>query len=498
MILHYVPRVPRNKNRTRTIVAAGCAVLCLGVGQSISANDPNAAPAPTSRISLGQGRSLAVQALRDGKPELAIEIARALWDADKRDSATYAIIATAYSQMDQHKASRKAAAQAYRFTKVKPDRLQMAELAARSALREGRPTLTQIWLRRAAINTNDENATHKIAQDYGKVRHLNPWSFRLFGSLRPSDNVNTGSESGLQIIDGVPYVGRLSGSDQALSGLVSTIDTAISYRLRATDTSSTSIGTRIYVKRVALSNAAKTLATPLPNPLNLNPTTPRNAEFGSTFAEISLKHRHKVAGSSKNAVADYGLAFGGSWYGHNTNYYFGRVSAGRRWAVTDNTQLSLHGAFEVRDVPSSTLADSTVISVTGGVTRRLTSGDTLRFTLNLAETDSDSNQRRYKSASARADYHFKDTFGPKALNAKLSAGLTAAYSDYEAYGFFPIAAPGGRQETSVYADVTAVFQNIDYAGFVPAVTVRAGRKSSNVSRFNTKELSVSLGIQSKF
>jgi hypothetical protein len=152
----------------------------------------------------------------------------------------------------------------------------------------------------------------------------------------------------------------------------------------------------------------------------------------------------------------------------------------------------------VRDVPSSTRADSTVISLTGGLTRRLSSGDTLRFTLNLSDTDSDSSQRRYKSVNVRADYQFRDTFGPKGLNAKISAGLAVAHSDYEAYGFFPIAAPGGRQETSIYADVTAVFQNIDYAGFAPAVTVRAGRKSSNVSRFNTKELSVSLGIQSKF
>lgn len=174
----------------------------------------------------------------------------------------YAIVALAYAQMENHKAARKVAAQAYRFTKVKPDRLQMAELAelaALSSLREGRLTLTQIRLRRATINTNDETATRQIIQDYGKVRQLNPWGFRLFGSLRPSDNVNSGSESGLQIIDGIPYMGRLSGSNQALSGLVGTIEAAVSYRLNVTIASITSIGARAYVKRVALSNAAKIL-----------------------------------------------------------------------------------------------------------------------------------------------------------------------------------------------------------------------------------------------
>ena len=288
MIQHYVHLVRRSKRRIQTLVAAGCAVICLGAGQSFSADYTDVTPVQTRQISLDKGRSLAVQALNNGNPVLAIEISRALWEADKHDSATYAIIALAYAQMDTHKAARKAAAQAYRFTKVKPDRLQMAELAARSSLREGRPTLTQIWLRRAAINTNDETATRQIAQDYGKVRQLNPWGIRLFGSFRPSDNVNNGSESGLQVIDGVPYIGRLSGADQALSGLVGTIDAAVSYRLTVTKASSTSIGARAYVKRVALSNAAKILATPNPTPLDPNPTTPSNRGFGSTFAEFSL------------------------------------------------------------------------------------------------------------------------------------------------------------------------------------------------------------------
>jgi hypothetical protein len=48
--------------------------------------------------------------------------------------------------------------------------------------------------------------------------------------------------------------------------------------------------------------------------------------------------------------------------------------------------------------------------------------------LTFADTDSDSNQRRYKSANVRADYQFKDAFGPKSLNAKISAGLTVGYS----------------------------------------------------------------------
>lgn len=484
----------RTKSQIRTGISAACAVLCLSFGHGANAQSTP----PSTAVSLDHGRGLAVQALNGGNPELAIDIARALWEADKSNSATYAIIALAYAQMEQHKPARKAAAQAYRFSDNKAERLQMAELAAGIALREDRPTLTQIWLRRAATNTNDDTSTRMIAQDYSKVSAINPWHFRLSGGLRPTDNVNNGSETDLHIIDGVPYVGVLSGADQALSGMVGTLDSAISYRLNRTQTSSTSIGARVNVRRVALSSAAQAKVTPAPTQLNPNPVVPGNGDFGSTFAEVSLKHGHKVAKSQKSAVANYSLSFGGSWYGHNTSYYFGRASAGRRWNASENTQLNIGGAIEMRDVPSAPLADSTILSLSGGLTRALKGGDRLRFSLNLADVDSDSTQRRYKSANLRTDYHFKDSVGPKALNAKLSAGVSLGYSDYENYGFFPLVAPGGRQETSVYADVTAVFQNIDYAGFAPSMTVRAGRKSSNVSRFDTKELSVSLGIQSKF
>ena len=43
-----------------------------------------------------------------------------------------------------------------------------------------------------------------------------------------------------------------------------------------------------------------------------------------------------------------------------------------------------------------------------------------------------------------------------------------------------------------------LFDQLDYAGFAPMLRLRAGRKSSNDSRYDIRELSVSLGIESKF
>jgi len=81
--------------------------------------------------------------------------------------------------------------------------------------------------------------------------------------------------------------------------------------------------------------------------------------------------------------------------------------------------------------------------------------------------------------------------------ARVSAGVVLGYSDYPDYVAL-FAVPGGRQDKSVYANVSLFFPDVDYAGFAPTVQISTGRKFSNVSRFDTRELSVAMGIQSKF
>jgi hypothetical protein len=79
----------------------------------------------------------------------------------------------------------------------------------------------------------------------------------------------------------------------------------------------------------------------------------------------------------------------------------------------------------------------------------------------------------------------------------VSAGLVLGKTDYDDYvAVFSV--PGGKQDYATYADVNVLLPDVDYAGFAPSVNFRAGRTRSNVSRFETRELSVSLGFQSKF
>ena len=90
-------------------------------------------------------------------------------------------------------------------------------------------------------------------------------------------------------------------------------------------------------------------------------------------------------------------------------------------------------------------------------------------------------------------YSFADQIGP----ALVSVGLVLGRSDYPDYvAVFNV--PGGKQDRSAYADVNIFLPDMDYAGFAPTVRIRAGRTQSNVSRFDTREISVAVGIRSKF
>ncbi len=474
-------------NLTHALAGMGLGLLGLLFLAPVASAQPDIA----LQMNLDQARQLAVHSLKTGNPGLAIKVSRGLLQADRRDPMAYYILATAHSQLKQPRPGRKAAARAYRFADTGPARFQAAQLAARMAYAENRPTLAQIWLRRTAIHAPTKQEEQQVARDYRTLRARNPWSFRLRTDLRPSSNINNGADTALQIIDGVPVTGFLSGSAQALSGVIGSFDVATTYRLRANTTSATTLGGRLYMQRVSLSSSARAKA----------PTT-QNSDFASTFAELSLRHSFAVGARDQGATAAIGLAIGESWFAGARTYRFGRLSGERSWRLGQgNTRLKLHGSAERRTMARYGTNNARILSLGADLSRGLKNGDRLSFSLALRDTDAgwaDTTARRangtFRSASLRTSYGFGKPIGP----ARLSAGVVLGYSDYDAYRSGIIWVPGGRQDKSVYGDLSLLFDDLDYAGFAPVLRIRGGRKFSNDSRFNTREFSVSLSIVSKF
>ncbi|MGB5865762.1 MAG: hypothetical protein WBG95_15855 [Sulfitobacter sp.] len=443
------------------------------VAQSAGADDLS--------LTLPEARSLAVRALNDGEPQIAAQVAKGLLQAEPDSSFAHFVLAHAHSELGQTARARSAAAKAYRYADDPAQRFQSADLAAKLAYRQGRPTTAQLWLRRAVQNTDDPQIEQQLGRDYSRLRRENPLSFSLRGAIRPSSNVNNGSDTAVQIIDGIPVTGRLSGSAQALSGTIGTADTSLSYRLRGTAKSRTDISGRLFLQRVALSSGAQ----------SLSPTS-SNSDFGSTFASVTLSHSFTL-GDTGGSARIAGTA-GQFWSGGERFYDFGRVDVSRSWNLDARNSLQLAASVEDRDIVNSDLRDSLVFGLTATMAHVRSTGDRLQFSLNLVESNSDSVNTEFQSASLRATYSFAKQIGP----AQISAGFVLGKTDYDSFFAAPIFLPDGRNDESAFADINLFFPDFDYAGFAPTIAIRAGRKSSNISRFDTRELSVSLGIQSKF
>lgn len=440
--------------------------------------------ADSRELTLDQGFALALRALRSGQPDVALKLSDALLQARPKDPVLHYLKANAHADLGQAREGRKAAARSYRLAERSEDKFQAAQLASRMALGARQYTLSQIWLRRTAIHAPDDESERLIAQDYRVLRQVNPWAFRLRGELSPSDNVNGGADTSLQIIDGVPVQGQLSGGAQALSGLIASVDLALTYRLRQTRNSRTTLGSRVYVQRVKLSSSAKDQAPEFDE-----------SELDSTFAELSFRHLFAVGKPEKGGSASVGFATGSSYWGGERAYNFARISGDRTWRLTKGAQIRFGGLAETRFAERFGTNDSNILGLGGYLTKPLKNGDRLSLDLAFRNANARLDNGTFYSASMRIAYGFGKPVGPVLID----TGLVLGYSHYPRFvsaGFIEV--PGGRTDKSIYGDVSFFFHRYDYAGFAPVLRLRTGKRSSNDSRYDISETSLSLGIESTF
>jgi len=477
---------------------AAAAALALALALPLSAARLAAeAVEPQLHLSLEQGQALAAHALQNGDPALTLELSRALLQADRRNHTAWHLRAAAFAQTGQPAKGRKAAARAFRHAPDDASRYQLAQLASRLAYQSGRPTLSQYWLRRTATYAPDARAEQLIARDYKTLRRINPWSFRLSGGVKPSSNVNNGSDAATLQVDGLgSHQNRLGPRAIALSGLIGTLDAGISRRLAQNANSQTMLSARLYVQRVALSSSAKAKAQDAA--ARTHTTVPRNADFGSTYGELTLAHAFRAGPADSGGSARVALTAATSWYGGERSYDLAKLSASRSWVLSPQMRLTLSGSAEHRIAPQRLSLDANVLGLGAALTRELGNGDRVDVSLGLRDTRAKSKYFASQTTTLRLGYAFDEQVGPARVSTGLILG-NSAYPDqivYTGSAWQPV--PGGRTDRSAYADLNLFFADYDYAGFAPQLRLRAGRRFSNLSKYDSSEFSVSLGIQSKF
>ncbi|WP_417723450.1 surface lipoprotein assembly modifier [Salipiger sp.] len=467
----------------------GAHALCLTLAAVLSLTGPLTAEdrAPDGaktehryELTLPQLQTLSAQAIQTGRYALAVKIAGLMLTANPDDPYAHFIIAQAYLRGGDAEKARQAARKAYRFATTDVQKHEAARAAAMASARQERYFGAQIWMRRALAASPDAEMTSRAANEFRAVRSRARLSVDGSISVAPSSNVNGGSTEEISTVEGLPLVGILSPTAQALSGTEARGELTLRYRLHRTETSQTDLRAHGSIKRVWLSEAAQDKA-------------PRaeNADFGTSLVEFGLLHRRKL--SEGGPLLAFGAHVGRAWSGGEATYDFGRISATLIQPLGDKTALTL-GLMrqEQYDLVGSAESVSTrAWSI--GIGRKVWGESRITLAFQLSDSASDNPQAIRETRGVRAGFELGPALGP----VKLGLGLSATESDYPDYRVL-LPVPGGRQDRIWAADVDLTLHKMDYAGFVPTVRFRAERSTSNVSRFETEDLSVTLGFKSRF
>ncbi len=442
------------------------------------------AAAQSFELSLDAGRVAARQAALAGNFTLARDLALALLAADANDRTALIVLAAVQPQLGAPRNGRQAGVQAFRLSQTGDERYEAARLIALAAANEERYTLAQFWLRRAAINAPNDPALEQTRSDYRGVRNLNPWSANLEFSVTPSSNLNGGTNSDCLFFipatdpDERPFcVGELSGASQELSGLVANADLRLAYAVSRSPVQRTTLTARANARSVWLSQDAREIVP-----------DSSNSDFGSQILEFGVLHQRRLGDGTFSADAVSGLA----WFGGDlgTNYY--RTSLSYGTALSETIAATVSGEFQQTNIKGNSPHTNLRSTLSIGLSYVTQGGNRMSGQLSYDNNTSSRDNERFETLTAQFGYLLSDPIGP----IQLSMTTGVAYSDYPDYSL-PFT-PTGRDDTRIFGSVTAVFHDIDYAGFVPVVTVGFQDAQSNVSRFERDEFSVNVGVRSSF
>ena len=433
--------------------------------------------AEATQFNLDQVDIIATQALASQHSKLAYDLAKGLLEADPKNPRAHFYQAMALAQAKAYGPAERKAALAYWHSNTEQQRFESANLAAQLSFADARLTGSQFWLRRAVDHAPDEVARAKTISVFKNVRARNPLRFDFRFSATPSDNVNNGASSPLNVIDGVPVVGTLSPSAQALSGVITTAKVALSYRLAQGEGRETRLRARVNARRVKITDQVAGL---------------RGSDLSSTTAELGVSQY--LRGGREIVTWKFDVDGGRVWYGGDPLYDFARLGAQRHEKLGKRVLLSFGADVEEQQDKANRGADATVLGGFAALGLDLSGGGRFGLQLQYRETDSSGVNRSSQQWTGIASYQMGRAIGP----VRVEFSLGASTLDFNQYRVGFITVPGGRKDDSIFGGVTATFDNWGYMGFVPTVSVTSEKSDSNISRFDVEETSLTLGIRSEF
>ncbi|MGH1423517.1 MAG: surface lipoprotein assembly modifier [Pseudooceanicola sp.] len=429
------------------------------------------------RLNPDEMRLSAVEMLDQRRPDVAAAMTDALLKRDPNDVQALLIRSRAMRDLGRLDEAREAARRALALAGSDRTVVHAASLAmAQAHSSQGRRTIAQLWLRRAAQNAPDAAARDQAERDFRYVRSRNRWSTQLSFSVAPKSNINNGSVHASVQLHGLPFDTPLPGAAQALSGIELTFTGTTRYRIAETRTRATDLTFSAARQNYILSDSAKQKAP-----------GSKGSDFAITTASAGIAH--KALFDQNRGEYTMSANAGGFFLGNNHYGNFVRGSVGARYAVSARTKVNIGLQGDVTSGPRAPHAKAAKLH--GGVTHSFDSGMQIGVTFDLTQSWSDIDVADYRQLRLGLNIA-----SPKPiLGAQTRVGLGWRIRDFERSKY----APGkGRRDTEWTAYVDMRFTNIDYYGFNPTLTVNASRQNSSVDLFDINRFGVQLGIRSAF
>lgn len=464
--------------KVKNTLRSGALLLGLALG-IVGAGGTAAQTQQVVDVSPTQARQIAAQALSENNAALAAQIASVLLARNPADADAHFTLARAFGQMQHYREGRRAAVLAFRHASNDVNRFHATQLAAEMSVAENAPLRGQYWLRRSLQYSPSPQHREQVIKDYKTLRALSPWAVSGRFSLAPSSNLNNGADSPYNLIDGLPIYGILSGGAQALSGLRATADVALGYRISGSKTHKTTLTTRYIGQRVRLSEQAQLLAP-----------TIENADLALDRLELTLKRDQ----SSGQGLLSYEAGIGRSWYGGAAYQSLLHLGITHSQAISPRSALHLSGRIDHRTALSGSTKPIASVDLQARISHKFAEGDQLTLGLAMRRASSDSANARVQHASGFVGYSLADPIGPATISTQLGTSLQT----HPNYQVGPFAVPGGRSDKTLFGSIDLTFKGLDYAGFVPSLKVQVYKTRSNVSRYQTHETTISLGVSSSF
>jgi hypothetical protein len=439
--------------------------------------------AAQSRVSPEQATALAGQLLSQGQPRAARALALGLLQRDADDMRAHLILSRAERDLGNFKQAEDAGKQAWRLADAEAARFSAAMLIAQSLVAQKSHNRSQIWLRRAAQTAPNERAKARAIKDLRRIRSQNPWSYNLRFALKPSSNINNGSNADVVVIGGIPLA--LSGSSKALSGLGLTLGGDVEYRKNLSRTSALRFGVDVETRLYRLSEEAKSIA-------------PDAKGSDYDFNSGKLHVAYDTASDNGRQLQSFEAQIGHYIYG-------GAPLSNLLWLKYNRVQRREGGVLQT-------------ISLTGEVNSRLDTHarDTgkLSATFSRAHTTKGGARFSWNLTGSATNLIGDPKFGrPTDLaNNAIGGGVSYTWAkpiltartrfsvQYEGQIFDTSRYVAGeqRQDHRGVVTLSMFFKDYEYYGFAPNLDMTYERKYSNAELFAVDSFAVNLGIRSSF